>query len=644
MRRKLINMETYELIQKNSLSSAEQELVLSEDILAQALGVDGLALDCFGESSVVYETLDGTYVRADYALQNQHLVFENIEELVIDDESAQRKGKETVAAMIEALLNKEDVLAEELFGNYMNLPSVRKTLFEGREKGGFRGGAEAKKAGLSKSKNAREHEGMFKARKKKLDSVTAPKIKRKKRGELNFGSVKTAADRKAYNKRYQGAEVEGKHRARKILKGKGVGKEVKIVKAMKEWATLSENVLTFVNYHTNAPVLNESAVKRDERGNVVAVRIPSSKMRNEARLLSMGYKTLDSKCKTMRETALGLATDKEFCKAIAVVKRHNNLSDNTALQEGLENLIGRWPNVLYLTQGELAAEIKEALEISGVTNFDDQTCVFLAEGILRTAHGIFTDRVQEIMRLAHSEVSESEDPYLDFQQVIANFYPTLDENFNLESRVFTDLLRAVNEVASLGRHVNDAELEEIAADYIDDLTAIVNGEAEADIDFAEEVAEWLNDFVETNLTMGNWEVSSTAHTTINGDHPAMAEKARKSYSPASDLDPGWGDPAPMIGQDNMSYKSGEAKKARTSSWANINNADTYPSLQNPYIPKPFGDYTMKGEKGADKDWSSSLGMEGGSDTWPTLKNPYSPTPFGTNKMKNGPETDLVSEK
>jgi hypothetical protein len=26
----------------------------------------------------------------------------------------------------------------------------------------------------------------------------------------------------------------------------------------------------------------------------------------------------------------------------------------------------------------------------------------------------------------------------------------------------------------------------------------------------------------------------------------------------------------------------------------------YPDLDNPYIPKPFGDYTMKGEKGVDK--------------------------------------------
>ena len=50
----------------------------------------------------------------------------------------------------------------------------------------------------------------------------------------------------------------------------------------------------------------------------------------------------------------------------------------------------------------------------------------------------------------------------------------------------------------------------------------------------------------------------------------------------------------------------------------------WPSLSNPHVPKPFGDYTMKGEKGADKDWNNGLDMWQSGDTWPSLQNPYIP--------------------
>ena len=57
-----------------------------------------------------------------------------------------------------------------------------------------------------------------------------------------------------------------------------------------------------------------------------------------------------------------VAEDIDFCKAVAELKRHNALSDNDSLVEAIESIVGRWPNVLFLTRQELATSIKEALE------------------------------------------------------------------------------------------------------------------------------------------------------------------------------------------------------------------------------------------------------------------------------------------
>jgi hypothetical protein len=63
------------------------------------------------------------------------------------------------------------------------------------------------------------------------------------------------------------------------------------------------------------------------------------------------------------------------------------------------------------------------------------------------------------------------------------------------------------------------------------------------------------------------------------------------------------------------------------------------------VPKTFGDYKIKGEKNIDSD-SGLLGHEGGSDTWPSLQNPYVPsaeTPKSY-QMNHGKEADLVVNK
>jgi hypothetical protein len=68
-------------------------------------------------------------------------------------------------------------------------------------------------------------------------------------------------------------------------------------------------------------------------------------------------------------------------------------------------------------------------------------------------------------------------------------------------------------------------------------------------------------------------------------------------------------------------------------------------LNNPYVPTPFGDYKIKGEKAIEAD-SDQLAHWGTGDTWPGLQNPYTPaavTPY-TYKMNHGKEPDLVVDQ
>jgi len=150
--------------------------------------------------------------------------------------------------------------------------------------------------------------------------------------------------------------------------------------------------------------------------------------------------------------------------------------------------------------------------------------------------------------------------------------------------------------------------------------------------------------METNLDTSEWNPSNKVHITTSGDHPRMAQNAGVPYSPKNDFSGDWGDVAPV--SDGKNYKGGLASKMRNSSYGNVGDSETYPSLQNPYVPKPFGDYTMKGEPGVDKNHEGGLGQDQGSDTWPSLQNPYVPkaeTPQSY-KMNKGKEQDLVIDQ
>jgi hypothetical protein len=130
MKRKLIKFDAFRRIENDSLSSAEIELTEASEVLATALAVDGLNLHCFGESDVTYETSDGDYVHANYSLQKNHLVFENIEQLVIDNESERAEARNILSGIVESLMDENENKAASLFDQYMALPHTRQNLKE----------------------------------------------------------------------------------------------------------------------------------------------------------------------------------------------------------------------------------------------------------------------------------------------------------------------------------------------------------------------------------------------------------------------------------------------------------------------------------------------------------------------------------
>jgi len=213
--------------------------------------------------------------------------------------------------------------------------------------------------------------------------------------------------------------------------------------------------------------------------------------------------------------------------------------------------------------------------------------------------------------------------------------------------VFSDLYTTLEEVYSQVDRAGDEVLKGTTVSYLEEISEVLNGRIKPDTELAEEVAEWLSELLETNLGTKDWNISNGTHTSVNGDHPDMAMKAKQSYSPSGDLavDAWGGSGGAQIGQDSMDYKGGgNAAEARNKSWGNVGGDKVYPGVSNPYVPSPFGDYTMKGEPGVDKN---TFGQHHGSwqsgDTWPSLNNPYVPKAIGADgwKMKSD---NLVIDK
>jgi len=621
MKRRLINFDTFSHMSKESVINSEHELQEAANVISKALDVNYLELHGFTDETVLFETPDHSFIHATYKVNDNAITFDNIEELVINEESEAAHCKELLRNMVDSLIEGEEEKATHIFDEYINERLFKTSISESfRTQEIFKTvGGKKKSSGFRRTKTNDPSKRRSTWHKRQSPSDVHKRVLgRKKAARTESGSSRNKANL-----------------ARKRV---GQGIKTKSFNPRKhmavEWAQLSENVLHYCDYVEFGPVLRESAVQHDDKGNITAIRVPSSKLRNEGKILKFNWKTLDHEVKVLRERAMSLTEDKNFCSAVLSLKKNTRLSDEDGLTETLEKIVTNFPSLIYLTQTELAKMVGDALEVGGEKSYDDIVCDQMAEGILRMAHNAYGNKVSRLLQLANTKIAEdAEDTYAEFQRVVSDFFPSIDESFKIEMSVFGDLYHALEQVYSEVDKQGDDITKEQTVGYLNELAAILNGEAKVDMDLAEEVAEWLISLVETNLTSSDWNVSNSVHNTINGDHPAMAEKARQSYSPASDLagDAMSGGPGgAMIGQDSMNYKSGAHKKeAQFRSWGNIGGKDVYPSLDNPNIPKPFGDYTMKGETGVDKD---TFGQHHASwqsgDTWPNLQNPYIPNAIG----------------
>lgn len=416
------------------------------------------------------------------------------------------------------------------------------------------------------------------------------------------------------------AKVSNK-KERKVFEAKSFKGKITIHEdQLRPWFVLSENVFDFVNSRNAAPVMKDTSVKNDNKGNVTSVKIPSYKARNEAKVLSFDWECCPSDVHVLRSKGKMLHENMDFCKAVGDLKRQNNLSDNEALEESLETIVSTWPEVLYLTQEELSGSIKTALETVQATNFDEQTCDFMAEGILRTAHFAYVDNVDRILKGSQAELDESvEDKYAEFKSVVDNFYPSVDEANQLQMQMFVDLYESLRSVFSMAKDQGQEDVMTETANHLNKLSAVINSQVQPKLETAYEAAEWLNHLVETNIDSHAWK-SEKPHVDASGNHPFLDVQAQHGYSPSSDFSGDYKTAAPVSQGDwKMGKGADGAKEMSGNAWGNIGGNEVFPSLNNPYAPKT-GDATMKGELGADKD-----DMDVSSkDTWPQLHNPYAP--------------------
>lgn len=591
MKRKLIEFDVFEQIQNESLSNAQRELEEASIYLAKALNLESLNLNCYGAENVVYESIDGSYVHANYNIDNGFIEFDNVQELIINEESERAKSKQTLSEMLDCLIESKEQEAENLFEQWMGLPGTKKIFTEVRK----RRVVPVRKNGKTTGKyEVRWWEDGSTPKHHQSAKVKLARSKGRKKANMKRGNSKKklfAANRK---------------RARAVL-----GKMVK------EWNLLAENVFGYVDYHENGPAIKNTELRRDDSGNVVAVRIPTINSRNEAKMLQFNWKTLHTDVVIKRNEAKKLHENVNFVKEMVEIKKQNALSDDKELENCLETAATNWPGVIYLTQNELSKQVKQALESAEASNYDDQTCEFIAEGLLRTAHEVFVERVSKILKLAGATISEnSSDKYSEFRRVVDSYYSNLDESTSLEMQVFVDLYEALRNVHEIAKEDQNVELAVEVSEYLDDLLPIVTQETEPSLEVASEAASWLFDLVESNLEMSDWS-EDRPFVTATGEHPSLSKKARMSYSPAGDLSGGHDSSKASEGRGE---DEGTTDELENKGFSNEGGEGVYPNLDNPYI---LGnkEYKIKGETDIDSD-SDQLAHSGGSETWPNLQNPY----------------------
>jgi hypothetical protein len=333
--------------------------------------------------------------------------------------------------MVDNIIEGKEVIAEQLFNKYLNLPSLKRTIAEG-----FKVKVSNPRGKRSKLRHRKQPRSLV-AKRIRAGLIT----KRKRRGQRVYLKNKTRAAR-------QRLKSINNPRAR-----------LYVVKTMKEWTQLTENVINYVNYKEMGSLYKECVANFNENGDVTSVSIPTSSRINEGKVLDCGWKTLDTEVKVLRKKAKSLTENEKFVKTVGELNRSNNISDNDSFSTILENLVGVFPEVLYLSLSETSSAVKSCLETVNARNFDDNSCNFIAEAICRTAFEAYSDRASRILNLAGVKLDEnSEDNFIGFKDVCESFFSHVDETESADRKVFEDLHAALESLSNIAKESGDEEL------------------------------------------------------------------------------------------------------------------------------------------------------------------------------------------
>ena len=366
MKKKFIDFNAFKQIETNSVTAAEKELTEAADIVAKSLNESGLALYCISEDEVTYINKDGNFVHANYTISNKELFLENVEQLVINESSLESSRKEIISKMVDNILDEKLSEASTGFSTYFSIPTLKANLREGII-------TEAKKHGKKKGK---------------MPPQLAAYFQKKMAGKDKGGKPEKEEKRNAKK-----ASLHGK-RLKKV--GEKAGDHKK-----NEWNLVAGNILEFVDFKGNGNIWNNVKTQKDTGGNIVALQIPRSQTRNEGKVLMMTWNSCNGVVENGRKNGMGVGMhENNWVRAVTDIKRFNALSENSSLETAFENVVSAWPDLIYLTNRELSKKINETLRDSGNNNYDDSTCEFLADGILRTAHKAFSDKVGKIYSVA----------------------------------------------------------------------------------------------------------------------------------------------------------------------------------------------------------------------------------------------------
>lgn len=384
---------------------------------------------------------------------------------------------------------------------------------------------------------------------------------------------------------------------------------------IQEFKAISENVEEFLNYKKGSPLFSRISAKFDENNNISAIKMPRLKLRNEGKILSFDWKTPNSQVTYQRAKAKGVIKEANFLRAMNDLRKANAVSDIQEVEVTLENIVGAWPSLVYLTHGELASLIKEALQASESKNYDDNTCLFMAEGILRTAHHAYADSVEKVFKIANLESSESFESY---QEACEKLFPVLDEQYEKEVQSFADVYKMLDEALNvIAKNNGDKVVKAKISEALEALNSILSGESELNYNTLEESNNIIKSLAEAfNIPMAANTIDSydKPHTSLGGDHPVLAKKAKIDAFPSKYN----GDYKGVVTSDGSKIGVDDAaKSAHTSS-----GKDIFPSLSNPYVPKDV--IPQVNDKDPNKVEGDNLATHQDSDTWPNLKNPYIP--------------------